>query len=535
MRSVPLVVASILVGLVTASSLAGAQAPKPRPQKRKPQAAAPAPVPTPAPPPLPAPEPPPSDVTLRTRSVVGVQVSENTTYTKGARQRVEFPGLVSITQCDLGRTVFLNDKARTYAVQAHVTPTTSAPAATAGDAAPASPTAVTRQGSVVYTTTITDTGERKPAFGREARHIRTMTVKDATAAICLKGAEQVDVDAWYIDLPEVTPCAAAPEPAPPAASQTCADRVERRIVGSAAFGVPTGNVTTTTVGEGDKRETISTTTEVTALEITRLAPALFDVPDGYTQVARLADLVPAGTLGDALLGTPANGTAGATPKRSGAIRVGVLEPENRTERGVLGPQARRDLVAGFRRSAIEAVPLGGDDADAVSALAKRLDCDYVLFSEITDVKTTHPGKVGGLMRRATGDTNAESQEVTIAWKLFPLGTPDTPRLTGTTKASSGGGFGVGSAIRLAAFAGSMYLNVTGMGAMAGMMGGSPMAALAGGGMGGFYDPRASALSSIAQSIAGSPGGGDAEKALRNALTKAFDGEVQELGQKLAKR
>jgi hypothetical protein len=34
MRSVPLVVASILVGLVTASSLAGAQAPKPRPQKK---------------------------------------------------------------------------------------------------------------------------------------------------------------------------------------------------------------------------------------------------------------------------------------------------------------------------------------------------------------------------------------------------------------------------------------------------------------------------------------------------------------------
>jgi hypothetical protein len=45
---------------------------------------------------------------------------------------------------------------------------------------------------------------------------------------------------------------------------------------------------------------------------------------------------------------------------------------------------------------------------------------------------------------------AERQEVTIAWRLFTPATPATPKLTGTSKAASGGGFGLGSALRLAA-------------------------------------------------------------------------------------
>ena len=116
-------------------------------------------------------EPPPSDVTMRTHFVNGIQVSESVTYTRGPRQRVEFPGLVSITQCDLARTVFLNDKTKSYAVQAHVsTPATAAepPAPAASQAVSPGPPA--RTGKVVYTTTITDTGDRKQVFGREARH-----------------------------------------------------------------------------------------------------------------------------------------------------------------------------------------------------------------------------------------------------------------------------------------------------------------------------------------------------------------------------
>ena len=529
-----------MLGVLMACALAlppdlYSQAPKPRPRPKKPPATKTTPQ-APAPAPAPPPEPPPSDVTMRTRFVNGIQMSENVTYTRGPRQRVEFPGLVSITQCDLARTVFVNDKTKSYAVQAHVVapaPAAEPPAPTASQAASPGPPA--RTGKVVYTTTITDTGDRKQMFGREARHIRTVTVKDATAATCLKGAETVELDGWYVDLPEVVSCPSAmARPADAAPQSGCADSIERRTVGTATYGAPVSSTTTVTTGDAEKKEVVTTSMEVTALEVTRLPAAQFDVPDGYTQVARVQDLVPAGTLTDAILGTPANGTSNVTPKHGGTTRVGVLEPANRTERSVIGPQARRDLVAGFRHSGVEAVPIAGDDPDAVKSLATRLECDYVLFSEVTDAKTTKPGKIGGLLHKAAGDANTEGQEVTIAWKLFTLEAPDTPKLSGTAKASSGGGFTVGSAIRLAAFAGSMYMNVTGMGGMMGMMGGGPMAAGAGG-MGSFMDPRAGALNSLAQSFtSGGGGGSDADQSLRQALSKAFDTGAHDLELKLVK-
>ena len=64
------------------------------------------------PPPAPAaelPPPPPKDVTYPAKYVNGPQVSENTTYIKGVRERFEFPGVTMITQCDLKRSVQLHD------------------------------------------------------------------------------------------------------------------------------------------------------------------------------------------------------------------------------------------------------------------------------------------------------------------------------------------------------------------------------------------------------------------------------------------
>ena len=534
MRVGPLVVSAAVV-LFAVTSVAQGQTPKPHAPRKK----APTTTKAPAPPP-PAPEPPPSDVTMRMRLVAGLQSSENVSYSKGARQRLEFPGLVSIAQCDLVRTVYVNDAARTYAVQAHVTPE-KAPAPTSDQSAAAmssmmpmaSPTSP-RTGVAVYVTTITDTGERKTSFGREARHIRTVTVKDASAATCLKGAEEVDVDSWYVDVPELVPCTSAPAQAAPPSSAACADRVERRTVGAADFGIPIGLVTTTTIGEGDRAETVTTSMEVTSLEVGRLAASLFEVPPDYTQVPRLVDLVPPGTLPDALLGTPANGTAGAVAKKGGVIRIGVLEPLHPSNDAIIGAEARRDLVARFDRGPVEAVAVGGDDTDSIKASAARLECDYVLYSEVVETKTKTPGKVGGLLHKASGGGAAESQEVTVAWKLFPPDAPDAPALAGTAKASSAGGFSVGSAVHLAAQAGSLYLNMTGMGGMTGMMG-VPMSGLAGGHGGGFYDPRAQAIASIAQSLAGSSGGSDPQQALRVALSKAFDGEARDLSQKLAQK
>ena len=90
---------------------------KPRaPGKAKPAPAIPA---EPAPPP---PPPPPSDVKIVTSYTRGAQVYQNTTYLTKSRQRIEFPGMVTLEQCDLQRTVMLNPAVKRFRVQEPAAP-----------------------------------------------------------------------------------------------------------------------------------------------------------------------------------------------------------------------------------------------------------------------------------------------------------------------------------------------------------------------------------------------------------------------------
>ena len=124
------------------SSTASAQPPVPKAKApRKPavatkpveKAAEPAPLPPPAP-------PPPTDVKIRTKYVNGAQVSENTTYMKGVRQRFEFPGITMITQCDLKRSVQLHDATKHFMVVSTEVPAVAPPAVDpAAAAAPVPP------------------------------------------------------------------------------------------------------------------------------------------------------------------------------------------------------------------------------------------------------------------------------------------------------------------------------------------------------------------------------------------------------------
>jgi hypothetical protein len=158
---------------------------------------------------------------------------------------------------------------------------------------------------------------------------------------------------------------------------------------------------------------------------------------------------------------------------------------------------------------------------AVTADMTRLECDYVLLSDVLEVKTSKPGRVGGMLKMASGGApGRDRHEVKMAYRLYPADGTATIRAQGDVKADSGGGFGLGSALRVAAFAGQMYMGFASAGMMRGFggMGGlgmgmgmmNPMYSLAAsGGMGamggGFYDPRSSAMSSMAMGFGGGMG------------------------------
>jgi hypothetical protein len=149
--------------------------------------------------------------------------------------------------------------------------------------------------------------------------------------------------------------------------------------------------------------------------------------------------------------------------------------------------------------------------------------------------------------RMAGSAQKDAHEVKLAYKVFATGETGTAKISGNAKASSGG-FGVGSALRLAAFAGRMYIGMGMMGGMGlGMM--NPMAAMSGaGGLGSmgasYFDPRATAMNSMASGLGGGmasglegmPGAGDpSESALRDTVSEAFENEAKSAMEQLSKK
>jgi len=470
-----------LLAVVLAAPVA-AQAPAPQPPRKKAPArrAAPAQPTTapaaPAPAPAPAPLPPPADVKVVTAVTQGAQVTTSTTYTRGPRQRTEFPAVVTLDQCDLQRTVMLNPTTRRYRVQAYAEPTAAAP--------PTSPPSVVpgavppRGGVVAMTTTVTDTGERQTLFGFEARRVRTVVTRQPSKDACDKTPMRTEMDAWYVDLPVNPGACTRPAPTsaePPAAPDACQDRVESQVVGEVRTGFPVKMTASVVSGEGDAQSTVTSVTEVRALEVTRLDAALFDIPDSFTETSNLVDVAPSlgtgDTLQDVLFGTTADGTGEAAPKSAGAIRIGVLEPVNKAGRSLQMRALRQALVTQLTRAPYEALALKGSSPQEITGDIARLACDYVLLAEVVEAKTSKPGKVGGMLRAASGGGPAKDRhEVKIAYRLFPADGTATIKAQGDAAADSGGGFGLGSALRVAAFAGQLYMGFASAGMMRGMGG-----------------------------------------------------------------
>lgn len=527
-----------VLAVLSLSAVVSAQAPpaKPRTVPRKPPVAAKAAAKPPAAAPVSPPPPAPAtDVQLRTRYVTGAQVSENQTYISGTRQRFEFPGITMITQCDLQRSLQLHEATKRYLVSAAAAPVAVAAEDPVGGELAAqfaavsttgmSPAARPKGGVITETITLTDTGERKQIFGLEARHIKTVVVRQPGDGACEKQVTTIETDAWYADLPEHASCAAASTSAPPLADkQACTDQVITRNAGSGTPGFTLSSLMTTTIADAsdkDAEKEVSTMSmEVIELKVTSLDKALFDLPPGYTEVQDYASLLPSlaqgGSLADAVFGSIADGTSAVAPKNDGVIRIGVVTPGNTSGKEMPDSRLVSSLLAGFTKAPFEALALSGATPADLDRDAAGKACDYVLVSDIAELKTSKPNRVGGMLKRVSGDVSAptEIHEVRIDYKLYAVGDHAKPRISESVKASSGGGFGIGSALRVAAFAGQMYLTVGMGGGMMGMMGpAGSFGGLGGGLLAGRMNPGMGAAMSIM-----SAGSGMATAGVHGGLT-----------------
>ena len=398
----------------------------------------------------PAPQKPaPSDLKITYKQTTSGQSFESTTMLKGQRERSEMrmPGMnmVNITQCDLKRTIQISDAAHKYVI----TPMTVTTTSTGPTSTPATSTAQpTRQGGVVtYSTTTTDTGERKEMFGFTARHIKSTMVISSSPDACSPMNQKMETDGWYIDFSFGFQCdlGQAQTAYRTPTSGGCRDRYEFKNVGTAKKGYPL--IETMTMYGPDGRVVTTTTKEVLELSREPLDAALFDLPSGYTEAASTQELYMPASVSDmpsnssdgeqssvqSSVGRP--GMTGAnTGKAPGNIRIGVVQIKNKTDKQISTEALRARLINDLQSGNVEAVPLNAMSAMEADAECKQKQCDFILY---TDVATLKSSKIGGMFGRVTGVSAASKTEAKLDYKLVAVG-ETAPRLQASASAKEEG-------------------------------------------------------------------------------------------------
>ncbi|HKO61141.1 MAG TPA: hypothetical protein VJV03_08285 [Pyrinomonadaceae bacterium] len=394
----------------------------------------------------PAPQKPAaSDLKITYKQTTSGQAMESTTLIKGPRERSEMRmgegmNMVNITQCDLRRTIQLSDIARKYVI----TPMTVTATQSGAASTPAAPTSepVRRGGVVTYTTTSTDTGERKEMFGFTARHIKTTMVMSSSPDACSQNNFKMELDGWYIDFSYGLQCdlPQAQVPSSPTVPGGCRDRYEFKNIGNAKKGYPLTE--TMTMFGADGRVVTTTTKEV--LEISRepLDAALFDVPAGYTEAATAQELYMPASMSDMTsnssreeptVNTP-SAVSGSSGKAPGSIRIGVVQIKNKTDKQISTEALRARLINDLQGGNVDAVPLNAMSAIEADAECKAKQCDFILY---TDLATLKSSKIGGMFGRVTGVAAASKTEAKLDYKLVAVG-ETSPRLQASASAKEEG-------------------------------------------------------------------------------------------------
>lgn len=384
------------------------------------------------------------DFKITIKNTIAGQSSQSTTMIKGLRERAEtnmaMGGMnistVNITQCDLRRTIQVNDSARKYMI----TPMESDSGETdsgGGESATSSGGPTKRGGVVTMTVNTTDTGERKEMFGFTARHLkRTMTSQTSPDA-CSQNQMRMETDGWYINLEYGLNCGGSERPPQTGRTATpggCRDRYQFKRTGPTKLGYPL--IETTTMFGADGSAMFSKTTEVIELSRQPLDAALFDVPAGYTEAKSQQEMSSTPSMADLMAkahqqsesnpGSENPSTAGAPPNANTAarVRVGVVEFNNKTKSSVSTDSLREQLIAMLNGDGIDAIALNASSPSEAAIEAKAKQCAYILYTDISTLKAPSSGKkIGGMLGRATGVSSGDpgKSEARLDFRLLPAG------------------------------------------------------------------------------------------------------------------
>jgi len=358
-------------------------------------------------------------------SVMGMKM-ESTVFVKGMRKRTESGAMmgmsqpITIEQCDLQRTIKINDKKKLYYIDSFYKvreeiidedePANKKPASVVKEKTPK--TTPEKGGVITIYYSIRDTGERKKMYGLTARHVwTTQKMKPSAEACMMKDSMVVKTDGWYIDLPKFNcPVRYRPQQMQRQPDEKplpdCQDRFVTRRSGKGKLGFPLIETTTIIMG-GQAANTMELKTDVETLDFSmeKLDSMLFEIPTGYTETKNEDDLQDKMDVGGLLDDVMKNAKKQLKEKQlSGEkapdmIRVGILPPKG--DEQVQPAELQTLLVGTFTTGNVEAIAVSSAEE------AKTMKCDYLLNSELSKIKSG--SKVGGLLKAIKNtDPNALS-------------------------------------------------------------------------------------------------------------------------------
>ncbi|MBI3139971.1 MAG: hypothetical protein HYZ15_15445 [Sphingobacteriales bacterium] len=337
--------------------------------------------------------------------------SESVVYVKGMRKRTE-PGTmmgmpaqpITIEQCDLQRTIKINNNKKLYYIDSfykqaeEIIEEDEMPAAKK-TAVPAKEKTTLKKGGVITTWyNIRDTGERKKMYGFTARHVwTTRKMKPSEDACMMKDSFLVKTDGWYIDLPKFN-CpfryqqvqrkpGEMPKP-------DCRDRFVTRRSGKGKLGFPLVEATTMIMGGQSTSNEFKTELETLDFSMEKLDSMLFEIPIGYTETKNEEDLQEKMDIGNMM-----NDLMKTAKNKQKEKQVSEQKAPTMKRFAVLQPKTDDQVQSADLQNRLAGVLTGGaTEAVVVSSVeeAKGLNCDYLLTSELTKIKSA--SKVGGLLK-----------------------------------------------------------------------------------------------------------------------------------------
>jgi hypothetical protein len=220
-------------------------------------------------------------------TVGGNFVSSTDTSIKGARERTvsQSPtgSIITLRQCDLKRTVTINEQAQTY----YIAKDSPDEAAIKAAAMMSGGQEATSGGYITETIAITDTGERKTMYGYPARHLKSKVEIKSSQNACTQISQSYEMDGWYADISKEMLTACQQFLPPIRQSEGCSDRIIRKQSGSGKLGYPLAESLTLRNPNGGTTQIGSQTSEISKQPLEK---ELFEIPAGYTQVKSLAEL-----------------------------------------------------------------------------------------------------------------------------------------------------------------------------------------------------------------------------------------------------